>query len=66
MQLKITIVSSLWSVDHPVFVDAHSHELGLQCETSSQLPKGHHFDLPRYNYDPSRKSFVLRCLYDFK
>ena len=29
-------------------------------------PKGHHFDLPRYNYDLSRKRFVLSCLYEFK
>ena len=29
-------------------------------------PKGHAFDLPRYNYDLSRKSFVLRCLYESK
>jgi len=29
-------------------------------------PKGHPFDLPRYNYHLSRKSFVLRCLYEFK
>jgi len=29
-------------------------------------PKGHSFELPRYNYDLSRQSFVLRCLYEFK
>jgi len=26
-------------------------------------PKEHPFELPRYNYDLSRKTFVLRCLY---
>ena len=29
-------------------------------------PKGHPFDLPRYIYDRSHKSFVSRCLYKFK
>ena len=29
--------------------------------------KGHHpFELSRYNYDPSRKSFVVRSLYENK
>jgi len=28
--------------------------------------KGHSFELPRYSYDLSRKSFVLRCCYEFK
>jgi len=27
--------------------------------------KGHRFELPRYSYDLSRKSFVLRSLYEF-
>jgi len=29
-------------------------------------PKGHTFELPRYSYDLSHKSFVLRWLYEFK
>jgi len=29
-------------------------------------PKGRPFELPPYSYDVSRKSFVLRCLYEFK
>jgi len=27
--------------------------------------KGHPYELPRYKYDLTRKSFVLRCLYNF-
>ena len=44
----------------------HSVLPPLPCSASLQTrPKGHPYDLPRYKYDLSRKSFVLRCLYNF-
>jgi len=27
--------------------------------------RGHHFDLPRYKYDLTLKSFIMRALYEF-
>jgi len=37
----------------------------LPCSASLQTrPNGHPYELPRYKYDLSRKSFVLRCLYN--
>jgi len=48
----------------------HSLHSLLPLATNYSLrhrPKGHHpFEIPRYNYDLSRKSFVSRCLYEFK
>jgi len=44
----------------------HSVLPPLPCSASLQIrPKGHPYELPRYKYDLSRKSFVLRCLYNF-
>jgi len=44
----------------------HSVLPPLPCSASLQTrPKGHPYELPRYKYDLSRKSFVIRCLYNF-
>ena len=48
----------------------HTNHCLLQPDKSqlsmSLRPRGHSFDLPRYRYDLTRKSFVFRNLYGQK
>ena len=69
MRLETLINESDKHLSHKMGNQAHwLHSVlpPLPCSASVQTrPKGHPYELPRYKYDLSRKSFVLRSLYNF-
>ena len=64
-QAKIT--SSLCGSFHSIFTafTLYCHLPRISYSVKHR-PKSHPFELPRCSYDLSCKSFVLRCLYEFK
>ena len=69
MRLETVVNESYKRLFHKMGNQAHClHSVlpPLPCSASLQTrPKGHLYELPRYKYDLSRKSFVLRCLHNF-
>ena len=69
MRLQTLINESDERLFHKMGNQAHClHSIlpPLPCSATLQTrPKGHPYELPRYKYDLSRKSFVLWCLYNF-
>jgi len=69
MRLETLINESNKRLFHKMGNQAHClHSIlpPLPCSARLQTrPKGQPYELPRYKYDLSCKSFVLRCLYNF-